>query len=904
MSGPPSTRPDTVFLVDLSGYIYRAYHAIQPLNTADGTPTNAVYGVTRMLVKLLNQVPQATVIAAQDSPGPSWRHQIFPDYKANRPPIPEDLKIQIPWVHKIVEALGIPTVRLDGHEADDLIAGLAKHFAALGRPVVIVSSDKDLMQLIGEGIWMWDPMRDTVYDAEAVRHKWGVGPEAVADLLALMGDSSDNVPGVAGIGAKRAGALIAEYGNIATLLDKLDELPKQAWANNLRADPERARLSYRLVYLPGVVPDEIDPATLLRRDPDVAALRAYFQHLEFYSLLQEVGNLVPLAADAPATRADGSDHFMRERRIEVLTDIAEIIRRLDADLLSFDTETSDLEPHRTTIVGLSFSDDGKRAWYVPVGHLRAQNVDWNAIAPALAAWAADPTKAKWGQNLKYDTQVLLRAGITLTGIRGDAMLASYLVSPDERGHSLDALAARELGHTTIKYSDVAGLGGFAAVPVNEAAAYAGEDALVAYALCARLHERLREHDLLHIYQTLELDLVPVLAAMEWHGIRLDTEALAAVRTDLMQQLAQLEKDIAAHVGHGINLSSPKQVGELLFEQLGVPTKGVRRTKTGTYSTDAETLERLRDQHPVIGLILEHRGLTKLLSTYVDALPAAVLKETGRIHPKFHQTVAATGRLSCSDPNLQNIPIRDDWGRRIRRCFVAAPGHTFVGADYSQIELRILAHVSNDPGLIAAFREGADVHTRTAAEVFDTTPEAVTPEQRRAAKAINFGLMYGMGAQRLARSLGISPSEAKAYIDRYFERYPGVRAFREAAIAAAREHGYSTTLMGRRRWIPEFASNDPRLIAQAERIAVNSPIQGSAADIIKLAMIRIHRRLGAEFPGARLILQVHDELLVEAPEADAAAVEALVAAEMRGAADLKVPLTVESGCGPTWLDAHG
>ena len=892
---------NTILLLDLSGYIFRAYHAIAPLTTSKGFPTNAIFGVTNMLEKLLGQYPDANIVAVKDAPGPSWRNAVYPAYKANRPPAPEDLKQQFEKISAMVEALGLPSVMLEGHEADDLIAGLAIYYSGQGKRVAMLSADKDLLQLIEPNIVMWDPMRNTLYDRERTLEKWGVPPERIPDLFALMGDSSDNVPGVPGIGPKRGSELIAQYGDLDQLLANLESLPKQKWAQNLRAHVEDARLSYRLVRLPRELPAEISAENLQRRRPNPSALRPLFLELEFHSQFERLSHLFDESTTAAEPKPSASK-LQDSKFVTILAD-ADLQQRLTTSPLAFDTETTSLQPRRAQLVGFSGAAAVGEGWYVPLAHKAGPNAHADIVLPMLRAWAEDPKFEKWGQNLKYDTAVLKTAGIELRGIGGDSMLASYLLNPDGRSHGLDALAERELGHQTIKFSDVADMGDFRLTDVAAATAYAAEDAVVAQALCERLHQRLRDESLWDVYTTIELPLVPVLASMEWWGIRVDAAILADLKVELQDRITKIEAELMRTFKRAINLQSPKQIGEMLFDELKLPTKGVRKTKTGAWSTDVEVLENLQDEHPVVRDILEHRSLSKLLQTYVVALTEAILPETGRIHPSFQQAVAATGRLSCNDPNLQNIPIRDHWGHRIRSAFVPADGFSFIGADYSQIELRILAHVTGDPGLCGAFARGEDIHARTAAEMLEVDLAAVTPEHRRIAKTINFGLMYGMGAQRLAKSVGIGQAEAKSYIERYFARFSSVRDYKEKTIALAREQGYVATMFGRKRWVPDITGDNKQLQLSAERIAINAPIQGAAADIMKLAMIAVHHALNRDCPEARILLQVHDELLIEAPTSQAAGVQRVVIDCMQAAANLAVPLLVESAIGATWDSAH-
>ncbi len=910
MADIPSNTRDSVFLLDISAYIFRAYHAIRPLTTAEGFPTNAIFGVTRMMMRLLQDAPDPLIIAVKDAPGPSWRAAEFAAYKANRPPAPEDLKVQFDEIYDMINDLGIPSVMEDGQEADDLIAGMARHFADAGRPVVIVSADKDLLQLVNDRILMWDPMRDTLYTADAVQEKWGVPPQRIADILALMGDSSDNIPGVAGVGRKRAEALVSEYGSISDILARLDELPDQKWANNLRENPDAATLSLRLIQLEGAMPSAIDPDQLMRGTPDLQGLKERFRKYEFQTMIRDLDKIRVRDGKGSDPEPDIEvepvriSTFLNDKDLRTETDPDAIAQLLTAEIVAFDTETTGLETHTAEIVGFSISTTGRDGVYVPLAHHDGANGDWTAIKPILKEWAEDPDRRKWGQNLKYDIQILRREGIRMVGVAADSMLASYLLSPHTRGHGMDAMAERELDHETMHFSDVAPDKDFRNVAIDKATAYAAEDAVVTWALCEKLHPRLESESIDQVYRDIDVPLVPVLADMEWWGIEVNIDRLQAMETELTDKINQIETRIKNQAGREINIASPKQIGELLFDEMGLPSKGAKRTKTGAWSTNAAVLEDLKDEHEIVGQILDHRTWSKLLSTYVVALQKAVLPETGRIHTQFQQTIAATGRLSSINPNLQNIPVRDEWGDRLRGAFQAARGFTLVGADYSQVELRVLAHMSGDPGLLMAFRGGRDVHTHTATEILDIAEADVTAEHRRLAKTINFGLMYGMGSQRLAKSLGISIADAKAYIEKYFDRYPGVREFRDQTISNARSNGFVSTLYGRKRWLPEFASGNGGLIAQAERVAINSPIQGTAADIMKIAMIRVHKRLLDEFPDARMLLQVHDELLLEVPDDQVTDVEQMLVSEMRDAARLDVPLLVESGTGPDWHAAHG
>lgn len=885
----PSSPP--LILLDLNGYIFRAWHALPPLSTRSGIPTQVVYGVAQMLLKLLREYPRSPMGAVMDAPGKTWREERFPEYKAHRPPAPEGLVQQIPIALELVEALGVPVLTLPGYEADDLIAALARKSAREGREVLIVSGDKDLLQLVGEAIKVFDPMRELLYTPKEVREKWGVPPARLPELLALSGDAVDGIPGVPGIGKKRALEILGSAPTLADLLADPQRIPA-AYRKRVLAARERIEEGLRLITLPQ--PEELPllpELPLAPPQPDWEKVRSLLKNLEFHSLLKRL--------------PEGKEErrFLEERNIRIVTDLAEVAGLFEAEELAFDTETTSLDPHAARLVGLSIARHSQEAFYIPLQHREGGNASYAEFLPLLKAYAEDERRRKIGHNLKYDLKILKSLGIELRGIAGDTMIASYLLDPDApEGHGLNAVAYRILQHRMITYEEVARGGDFTGVGIAEAARYSGEDALVTLRLHELLTPRLKAEGLYSLYQEIELPLIPVLAHMEWWGIRVNEEKLRALKEELTSRMAQLEQEIYEIVGHPFNLQSPRQVEAVLFDELKLSVRGMRRTKTGARTTRAEVLERLKDSHPVVAKILEHRSYAKIVQTYLEALLRFLSPVTGRIHPQFHQAVAATGRLSSSDPNLQNIPAREEWGERLRDAFEAEPGYLFLGADYSQLELRVLAHLAEEPVLMEAFQKGEDLHSATARELFHV--EEVTPELRQRGKTLNFGMVYGMGAQRVAQELSIPLKEAEAVLERTFARYPRVRLYQEAMIRHALEHGYVTTLMGRKRWIPAIHSQDPRERSQAERIAINTPVQGSAADLMKLGMIRIYRILKERFPRVRLLLQVHDELLFEVPEEELPQVEPLVKEMLEQVYPLKVPLKVHLGVGETWQKAHG
>ena len=884
-----------IYLIDGSSYIYRAYYAIPHLSNARGAATNAVYGFTNMLLKVVRDEKPDHLAVIFDAKGPTFRKEIYPEYKANRAKMPEDLVPQIPLIKEVVRAFNMPVVEKEGFEADDIIATLAERFAASGMAVTVVTGDKDLMQVVGERVRLLDTMKDKVSGPEEVRERFGGPPEQVKEVLALAGDSSDNIPGVPGIGEKTAKELIGQFGSLENLLANIDGVKGEKRRENLRKFAEQARLSRRLVSLVRDVPLDLDYDNFVLAEPDRSALTALFKEMEFHKLLQE------FSADNRAT-GEGYTGVLTEADFDCLLETLKEAKRI-----CLDTETTSLDPTRADLVGISFAVRAGEAWYLPLGHRylgAPEQLDRQMVLERLRPLLEDPGAAKVGQNLKYDALVLRRAGIELAGIVCDTMILSYLTNPAAKSHGMDTLAAEHLGYKTITFSEVAGSGknqvGFSEVEVEKAIVYAAEDADITLRLAEKLEPLLKEAKQEKLFREVEMPLMEVLADMEWTGVRIDPDFLRVLSGQMEKKLATLEGEIHELARGPFNIGSPKQLGEVLFERLKLP-RG-RRTKTG-WSTDVEVLTTLAEDHAIASKILEYRSLAKLKGTYTDALPKLIHPQTGRIHTSFNQTVTATGRLSSSEPNLQNIPIRTGEGGRIREAFIPAEGNVLLSADYSQVELRILAHMAAEDVLRESFERGEDIHARTASEIFGVFPELVTAEMRRQAKTINFGVLYGMSAFGLAKSLGIGRKEAQEFIDHYFARYPKVKGFMEERIAEAREKLYVTTLLGRRCAIPEIRSRNGAVRGYAERNAVNYPIQGSAADIIKVAMVRIFARLRREGLGAKMVLQVHDELVFDVPEAELEAVRSLVREEMEGAVELDVPLVVDIGVGKNWREAH-
>ncbi len=920
----------TLTLIDGSSYLYRAFHALPPLSSPAGEPTGALFGVVNMLRATLAARPDYAAFVV-DASGPTFRDELYADYKANRAPMPDELRAQLEPMLAIVQALGLPILRVPGVEADDVIGTLATQAAAAGIDVTISTGDKDFAQLVGPHVRLVNTMSGTTTDRAGVIEKFGVPPERIVDLLALMGDSVDNIPGVDKCGPKTAARWLQQY-------DSLDGVMAHAGAiggkvgENLRAALPRLPLSRQLATIKTDVVLEQAPIDLAPRPRDAEVLRALYARYGFNAALKDLEKgsekrSAPVSRDTPrvpeSDRGEtGSDPLSRDAppdpalaapgAYELVTTVEQLdgwlVKLRAAALISFDTETTSLDATRADIVGVSFAIEPGHAAYVPLAHdypgVPAQ-LDRAATLAALKPILEDPQRPKLGQHIKYDLNVLARHGIALAGFAHDSMLESYVWNATATRHDMDTLAAHYLGYTTVKYSDVAGKGAkqipFAAVDLDTACRYAAEDADITLRLHHALWPRLEGVPALaRVYREIELPLVPVLARMERRGVLIDVAELKRQSADLARRMHEAERRAVAIAGREFNLDSPKQLQALLFDELQLPA--VLKTPTGQPSTNEEALEAIADQHELPRLILEYRGLAKLRSTYTEKLPEMVNPETGRVHTSYHQAVAGTGRLSSSDPNLQNIPIRTDDGRRIRQAFIAPPGWVILAADYSQIELRIMAHLSGDEGLLGAFRAGLDVHRATAAEVFGKTPDTVDGNERRAAKAINFGLMYGMSAFGLARQLGIGRNEAQEYMNRYFARYPGVRAFMDATRERAARDGYVETLFGRRLYLENIRARNAASRAGAERAAINAPMQGTAADIIKRAMIAVDAWLEKR-EDSHLLLQVHDELVLEVRADAVEAVRSEVGARMSAAAELAVPLVVDVGAGANWDQAH-
>ncbi len=890
-----SDQPQRICLIDGSSYIYRAYYAIRHLSNSKGMATNAIYGFTNMLLKVVRDLQPERLAVIFDSKGPTFRTEIYPEYKANRAAMPEDLVPQIPYIKRVVAAFNMPGIEMNGYEADDIIATLARKFAAKGMDVTVVTGDKDLMQVVNQHVRLLDTMKDKIYGPQEVAERFGAA-EKVIEVQSLAGDSSDNVPGVPGIGEKTAKVLIDEFGDLETLLASLDRV-KGKRRENLEKFADQARISKQLVTLVDDLPLNLDDHDFALAEPDREALTELFKECEFHKLLQEFS-----AAERASASSDNYCSVLDEAGFqEMLAALQKCAR------FAFDTETTGLDPLRADLVGLSFAVTPGSAWYLPVGHRYLgvpEQLPLDRVLAAIRPLLGSPLHLKIGQNLKYDLLVLARAGIEAAGPFYDTMLASYLANPAAKSHGMDSLAAELLDYRTISYSEVAGSGKnkvcFDEVEVEKATVYAAEDADITLRLYEKLRPMVAEQQQEQLFNEVEMPLMQILAGMEQAGIRIDPDLLGKLSAELEKKLAVLEQQIHQMAGGPFNIGSPKQLGEVLFERLGL-SKG-KKTKTG-WSTDVEVLNNLSEEHEIAAKILDYRSLAKLKGTYTDALPKLIHPETGRIHTSFNQAITATGRLSSSDPNLQNIPIRTEEGRRIREGFIPSEGCLLLSADYSQVELRILAHMADEPALKEAFARGEDIHRRTASEVLGLFPEMVTDEQRRQAKAINFGVIYGMSAFGLAKQLGIGRREAQQFIDTYFERYPGIRTFMDSCIAEARDKQYVTTLLGRRCAIPEINSKNGAVRGYAERNAINYPVQGSAADIIKLAMVHIDRRLACEGLKTRMLLQVHDELVFDVPEKELKQATVLVREEMEGAVALTVPLLVEVGSGRNWREAH-
>ena len=889
---------DTLYLIDGSGFLFRAFHALPQLTNAQGEPTGVIYGVTSMLKSLLREQQPTHVAAIFDASGKTFRDDMYDQYKANRPPMPEDLRSQIEPIMDITEALGFPLLRVPGVEADDVIATLTRQARAQGMSVFIASADKDLAQLVDDDTLLVDAMRNSQLNPNGVTEKFGVPPEKIGDYLALIGDKADNIPGIHKCGPKTAVKWLDAYGDLDGVIAHANEVGGKI-GEYLRDGLDQLKLSRELVALKEDVELDYGPTDLTLNPPDEKALRDAYRHWQFNTWLEELDDDSDLDVDYEYDTILSED------------DLHAWVKKLQkVERFAVDTETTSLDPHTCDLVGISLAVAKDDACYIPVAHDypgAPQQLSWDTVREALKPLLENPDVDKIGQHIKYDLNVLQRHGITLEGVRFDTMLESYVHNPTGSRHDMDSLARLYLGRNTVSFTDIAGKGAkqltFNQIDLETAAHYAAEDAAVTYELHETLWPKIEQEPALKkIFCDIEMPLVPVLAKIERRGVLIDTDMLAKQSAELKASIADLEEKAFAEAGESFNLASPSQLQKILFEKMELPV--LRKTPKGAPSTAEDVLSQLALDYPLPSLILKHRSLSKLRSTYTEKLPREIKASTGRVHTDYHQAVAATGRLSSTNPNLQNIPIRTEEGRRIRKAFIPPKGCKMLAADYSQIELRIMAHLSGDKGLTEAFAHGQDVHSSTAAEVFGTSMDAVTSEQRRAAKAINFGLIYGMSAFGLGRQLDLDRNQAQAYIDRYFDRYPGVHDFMEATRKQAREKGYVETVFGRRLHLQDInASNHARRQA-AERAAINAPMQGTAADIIKRAMIDIDQWLCQQDDApAHVVMQVHDELVLEVRDSAVETISDAVKSRMETAAELRVPLVVEVGVGNNWDEAH-
>ncbi|MGZ4957802.1 MAG: DNA polymerase I [Methylomonas sp.] len=906
--------PNKLILVDGSSFLFRAFHALPPLNNAEGVPTNAVYGVSNMLRKLINDYGTPYFAVVFDAPGKTFRHDLYDQYKAHRPQMPDDLRVQIKPLHDLIRSLGLPLIIEDGVEADDVLGCLAQSAARQGFHVIISTGDKDMAQLVNEHITLENTMTNTRMDRQGVEEKFGVKPEQIIDYLALTGDAVDNIPGVPKVGPKTAAKWLQEYGTLDNLIAHADEI-KGKIGDNLRESLAQLPISRELTTIRCDVALHYSLEDLKRKEPDIAALKQQLSSLGFTSWLKALnGEGSKPAGVAPGTTASvKAESQAIEKDYQTILTPADFDHWLDklnqADLFAFDTETTSLNYSEAQIVGVSFAVQAGQAAYVPLAHdypgVPAQ-LDRQMVLNALKPLLEDANKPKLGQNLKYDAHVLRNHGIELRGIRHDTMLESYVLNSTASRHNMDDLAKHYLGLDTIHFEDVAGKGakqiGFQEVPIEAAAEYAAEDADITLRLHQTLSEKLQIHPgLWSLYNEIEVPLIDVLVRIEENGVLIDSDMLAQQSMELANHMIGIEQQAHDLAGSAFNIGSPKQIQEILYDRLKLPV--LKKTPKGQPSTDESVLQELAVNYALPKLILDFRGMSKLKSTYTDKLPQQINARTGRVHTCYQQAVAATGRLSSTEPNLQNIPIKSEEGRKIRQAFIAPPGYKIVAADYSQIELRIMAHLSGDAGLLAAFADGMDVHRATAAEVFEVDVDQVTHDLRRSAKAINFGLIYGMSAFGLAQQLGLPRNQAQAYIDLYFSRYPGVKQYMDNIREQAKQHGYVETIFGRRLYLPEINSRNASLRQYAERTAINAPMQGSAADIIKRAMIGCDAWIRDNGADVKMVMQVHDELVFEVAESELQSSMATICEIMSGAADLEVPLLVEVGSGENWDEAH-
>jgi len=896
-----SAKESTLYLIDGSAYIYRAFYAVRHLSTSSGIPTNAVYGFLGMLNKILREKGPSHIAIALDAPGPTFRHDLSPDYKATRPKMPEDLAQQIPFIKRLIEVLGISSIEIPGYEADDIIGTLATWASGQGAKVVIVSGDKDLLQLVTPQIQMWDTMKDEVFGPEEVEEKFGVPPGQLVEVMGLAGDSSDNIPGVPGVGPKTAQRLIKEFGSIDKLLSQLEKIPREKEREKIQAHAEQAKMSRELAEIKCDVPLAKDWEQLELGDSDRLGLVELYRELEFKKFLQQLDEEKD-TQESEAMRAD----YKLVTSLEALEKL--ISRSTKSQRVAISVMTTEENYFESDLVGIALAWEGERGChYVPLGQVSKSSPTQfspSSVLRLLATVLADSDVDKVIHNSKKAWTVFKRLGIELSSIHFDPMLAAYVLDPGKRVQELEAIAKEYLNKSLVSYDDLVGTGknrqALVDLPVEQLLSYAGDQAVYSLQLATSLEEKIKAANQTILFRDIEIPLVRVLARMEMKGVKVDVGRLEDLDRDFSARLEEIVERIYHLAGESFNINSPQQLGQILFDKLALPMG--KKTKTG-YSTSMEVLSALAPYHLLPREVLNYRSLTKLKNTYVDTLPRMVNRDTGRIHTSYNQTATVTGRLSSSEPNLQNIPVRTEEGREIRRAFVADTGHLLISADYSQIELRILAHYSKDRALIDAFQKGEDVHLLTAVEIFEVEPHEVTAELRRQAKTINFGIIYGMSAFRLAKDLGIPQKKGRQILERYFDRYGGVRLYMEETPKLGREQGFVTTLFNRKRFLPDLKSRNRNVRQFAERTAINTPIQGSAADIIKIAMIRIDAELERRTLPARMIMQVHDELVFEVEASSAQDVATLVQQEMESVTSLKVPLVVDVGIGSNWDEAH-
>jgi DNA polymerase-1 len=887
------SKPEKLFLIDGNSYIYRAFYAIRHLSNSSGMPTNAIYGFTTMILKVINDYKPAYLAIVFDAKGPTFRSKIYSNYKANRPAMADELVTQIPYIKNIVEAFNIPQLEKPGFEADDIIGTISRLAEQKGITTVIITGDKDMTQLVSEKITLLDTMKDKTTGVAEIKERFGVTPDKVIDIFALAGDATDNIPGISGIGEKTAIELIKEFGNLETLLKEAGNIKKEKLREKVIAHPDDARLSKELFTIKTDVPLPVKIDELKQGSPNIERLRTIFTELEFGKFLKEL---------TPAKNISYDEYrlILDEKDFNGLIDELE-----KADEFAVDLETTSKDPVQAEIVGISLCHDAKKSFYIPVGHTYPdvpKQLNKGKVLKAIKPLLENPAIRKIGQNIKFDMIIFKRHGLEIKGEIGDTMIASYLLNPAKHNHGLEEISREYLQHQVITYKDVAGTGKkeitFDKVPLEIARDYSAEDANAAYLLDKILIPKLEEASLYKLYNEIELPLVKVLARMELGGIRVNRKFLSALADDFNKRLDKLKREIYRMAEEEFNIDSPKQLQHILYDKLGLQ-RG-KKIKTG-FSTDSDTLLRLANEHPLPAQILEYRTIAKLKSTYADGMDILINPQTGRLHTSYNQTITATGRLSSSEPNLQNIPVRTEEGRKIRQAFIPEKGCVFISADYSQIELRLLAHFSKDKKLIEAFENDEDIHTFTATEIFNVTSDLVTNDMRRAAKTINFGIIYGMSAYGLAQQLSISNEMAGQYIESYFARYPEIKDYMEETVISAREKGYVETLFGRKRYLPELASYNTAVRNFAERAAVNTPLQGTAADIMKKAMINLDNRLSGSKLKTKMVLQVHDELIFEAPEEEEKKIIPIIKNEMQNTCKLSVFLKVDLKRGDNWSE---